>query len=45
MLKLVSALAVGHLQGAHSVCIMYSLCFNLWGRNSTAKAETYWSII
>jgi len=35
MLQHASALNVGHLQGARKFFNMCSLCFNLFGRNST----------
>jgi len=35
MLRHVSTLAFGHLQGIHKFTEMCSLCFNLYGRNFT----------
>jgi len=35
MLRYSSALTVGHFQGARRLFSIFSLCFNLFGRNST----------
>jgi len=42
LLQHVSALAVGHLQGAHKSFSMCSLCCNLCGRNSTYDSNYYY---
>ena len=41
LLQHVSALTVGHLQGAHLSFDLFIFCVNLCGRNSTYMTEKY----